>query len=316
MRIIADHMKASIFMIADGVLPSNKTQGYTLRRLIRRSLVYTRELGITDGKEMVSSVVPKVVDIYKDYYSFLSNKQQEISVVIEDEILKFSKTISKGLAEIEKTPKIDGKIAFKIYETFGFPWEMTEEIVRKRGDTINREEFEKEFEKHKNLSRSTSSGMFKGGLADHSIQTTKLHTATHLLHTALRNVLGKHVSQKGSHITAERLRFDFSHPNKMTEIEIKKVEELVQEQINKNYPVTFKIMPYKDAVSQGALAFFSERYQDNVKVYTIGEADGVWFSKEVCGGPHVDFTSSLGRFRIKKEESAASGVRRIYAVLL
>lgn len=308
MRIIADHIKAAVFIIADGVFPSNKTQGYILRRLIRRSIVYGRELGINVKETFVKYLVSPIVSVYKDYYPYLSEKQENISIILEEESLRFGKSLDKGLTEIDKAEYLNGKIAFKLYETYGFPWEMTQEIATRRGQEINREEFEQEFIKHKNLSRSTSSGMFKGGLANHSVETTKLHTATHLLHTALRKVLGNHVTQKGSHITSERLRFDFSHPQKITSLEIKKVEDMVNEQIKKNHPVTFKIMPYKEAVGSGALAFFSNRYQDSVKVYTIAD-----FSKEVCGGPHVRFTSELGSFKINKEESIAAGIRRIYA---
>ncbi|MCL5970563.1 MAG: alanine--tRNA ligase [Patescibacteria group bacterium] len=316
MRIISDHLRASVFMIADGVLPGNKTQGYILRRLIRRSIVYARELGINIKTNFVKELVSPIVIVYKDYYPYLSEKHNEIALVLEEESARFSKSLEIGLAEIEKTRHLDGKIAFKLYETYGFPWEMTEEFGKKRGETINREEFEKEFNKHRQLSRTTSGGMFKGGLADNSEQAKKLHTATHLLHAALRKVLGNHVSQKGSNITNERLRFDFSHPKKVTPDELKKIEDLVNEQIKKNLPVTFKIVTLNEAQNEGALAFFGKKYQEKVKVYTIGsDVMSGWFSKEVCGGPHVDFTSKLGHFTIKKEEKVSAGIRRIYAVI-
>ena len=315
MRIISDHLRASVFMIADGVLPGNKTQGYILRRLVRRSIIYGRELGISTQVNFVKEIVGPVVEVYKDYYPYLSKKQAEITLILEEESRRFGKSLEKGLAEIEKTEHLDGKIAFKLYETYGFPWEMTEEFGRGRGEKINREEFEKEFHNHRELSRSSSSGMFKGGLANNSEQTKKLHTATHLLHAALRRVLGNHVSQKGSNITAERLRFDFSHPKKVTYDELKKVEDLVNEQIKKNLPVTFTIKTVSEAEKEGALAFFQGKYQEKIKVYTIGPPTGGWFSKEVCAGPHIDFTSALGHFTIKKEEAVSAGIRRIYAVV-
>lgn len=314
-QIISDHIKAAVFLTADGVLPGNKTQGYILRRLIRRSIVYGRELGIDIRKNFLKDLVSAVVNIYKDYYPYLSEKQAQISLILEEESLRFGKTLDKGLVEIERLSHLDGKVAFRLYETFGLPWEMTEEIARGRGEKINRNQFEKEFNKHRELSRTSSSGMFKGGLADTSEQTKKLHTATHLLHQALRKVLGNHVTQKGSHITAERLRFDFSHPNKLTKEELQKVEDLVNEKIKNNLPISYEIMSLPKALGEGALAFFTQKYDKEVKVYTIGpDVTSGWFSREVCGGPHVDFTSSLGRFRIKKEESVGSGIRRIYAI--
>lgn len=315
MRIICDHIKASVFMIGDGVIPSNKAQGYVLRRLIRRSLVYSQEIGINTTTSFLKDLVSTIVGCYSNYYTYLSGKQEQITLILGDESLRFGKTLKKGLKEIEKTQVLDGKSAFKIYETYGFPWEMTEEIARRRGQKINKIEFEQEFKKHQQLSRSASIGMFKGGLADQSQETKKLHTATHLLHAALRKVLGNHVMQKGSHIMAERLRFDFSHPQKMSEAEIKKVEDLINEQIRKNLAVKMEAKTYTEALKEGALGFFKEKYEEKVKVYTIGPPAGGWFSREICGGPHVDFTSSLGKFRIKKEESVAAGIRRIYAVL-
>jgi len=217
--------------------------------------------------------------------------------------------IEKGLKEIEKISILDGKQAFLLYETYGFPWEVTEEIARDKGKVVDRVQFEEEFKKHQELSRTASVGMFKGGLADHSEETTELHTATHLLHTALRKVLGDHIGQKGSNITVERLRFDFSHPTKITDEELKKIEKLVNDAIEKNYPVTCTEMDKQEALSSGALGFFTEKYGDKVKVYTIG------FSREICGGPHVSFTGQLGHFTIDKEESASAGIRRIYAHL-
>ena len=222
-------------------------------------------------------------------------------------------TLSKGLKEIEKIDTLNGKSAFFLYETYGFPVELTEEIANDRGQKVDKKVFEKEFEKHKELSRTASSGKFKGGLADNSEEVTKLHTVTHLLHKTLRMVLGESVSQKGSNITAERLRFDFSHSSKLTDEEVKRVEEIINEQIEKDLPVQFEVKKYEEAISEGALAIFSGRYPDEVKVYTIGGSD--WFSKEVCGGPHVSSTGEIGRVRIKRQEKIGANQMRIYAIV-
>jgi len=310
MRIIADHIRGSVMMMADGVVPSNKQQGYILRRLIRRSLLYGRNLGMVRNFRYLGDMIDPVGEIYESSYPEVLNKKDEIKEIIIDEAERFGKTLEKGLRELDKIDVIDGMEAFKIYETYGFPWEMTEEIARSKGQSPDRKDFEVEFNRHKELSRTAASGMFKGGLADHSVETTKLHTATHLLHKALRLTLGDHVSQKGSNITVERLRFDFSHPRKLTKEEIKKIEMLVNGSIKMDYKVTFEIQSYEDAVKSGALAFFGERYPEKVKIYSVGN-----FSKEICGGPHVDRTGVLGYFQIIKEESAGLGVRRIYAVL-
>ncbi len=315
-RIIADHLKAAVFIISDGVVPSNKLQGYILRRLIRRSIVYGRELGLPVKDNFVSHLVDPIIEIYRDFYPYLLTKQQEVKYTLSEESSRFVKVIDKGLEMIKKTEKLDGKIAFYLYETYGFPWEMTQELISSQGRQIDRLDFENEFRKHQLLSRTTSSGVFKGGLADHSHETTKLHTATHLLHQALRVILGSHVTQKGSHITRERLRFDFSHPGKLSADELTKIQDLVNKQIASNLPVSYQINSLKDALRDGALANFKDKYDQKVKVYTIGSPTGGWFSKEVCGGPHVDFTSSLGSFRIKKEEGVSAGVRRIYAELI
>jgi len=310
MRILSDHMRASVMMMADGVLPSNKQQGYILRRLIRRALLYGRTIGIADDWIYVGKLVEPVASIYASAYPDVLSKAREIQLIIEEEALRFGKTLEKGLREIEKLETIDGANAFKLYETYGFPWEMTEEIARKKGQNPDREIFEEEFKKHQALSRTAATGMFKGGLADHSIETTKLHTATHLVHQALRLVLGNHVSQKGSNITVERLRFDFSHPAKVTDEELKEVETIVNEQIQKDLPVSCVVSTYKEAIKNGALAFFGQRYPEKVKVYSVGT-----FSKEVCGGPHVEHTGTIGHFKIIKEESAGAGIRRIYATV-
>ena len=309
MRIIADHIRGAVMMMADEVVPSNKQQGYILRRLIRRSMLHIRKLGVWGEWSYIPSLVASVVNLYEDAYPEIVPKQDIIEKLFIDEASRFGKTIEKGLKEIEKISILDGKQAFLLYETYGFPWEVTEEIARDKGKVVDRVQFEEEFKKHQELSRTASVGMFKGGLADHSEETTELHTATHLLHTALRKVLGDHIGQKGSNITVERLRFDFSHPTKITDEELKKIEKLVNDAIEKNYPVTCTEMDKQEALSSGALGFFTEKYGDKVKVYTIG------FSREICGGPHVSFTAKLGHFTIDKEESASAGIRRIYAHL-
>lgn len=296
MRIIADHIRAASALANSGVIPSNKLQGYVLRRLVRRAVVKMRSL-----KSDVSS---------EDFKGITGEKS------VLEEIDRFKTTLENGLKEASKIEKIDGKIAFDLYQTYGFPLELTMEIFSEKGQEINNEEFQKEFEKHKEKSRSASAGMFKGGLADNGTETTKLHTVTHLLHASLRNVLGNHVSQKGSNITSERLRFDFSHDKKMTEEEIEKVENMINGQIEKALPVSFEIMSLDEARASGALAFFGEKYADQVKVYTIGDPDGKWFSKEVCGGPHVENTREIGHVKIIKEEAASAGIRRIYAKLI
>jgi len=295
MRIIADHLRASAALISDGVVPSNKLQGYVLRRLIRRAAVRMRKLKGSLEK----------TDLNLD-------QKGRVASIIEGELARFERTLERGLRELEKIKKMDGKKAFDLYQTYGFPFEVTMELFADRGQKIKRDEFEREFKKHQELSRTTSAGIFKGGLADGGEAATRLHTATHLLHAALRKVLGEHVQQKGSNITRERLRFDFSHPAKLTKEEIKKVEDLVNEQIAKNLPVSYEVKDLKQALDEGALAFFGEKYGGKVKVYTIGDSRDRWFSKEVCGGPHVSRTGEIGRVKIIKQEKIGSGVIRIY----
>ncbi|MEK7166378.1 MAG: alanine--tRNA ligase, partial [Patescibacteria group bacterium] len=310
MRIVTDHIKGAVMMMADGVLPSNKQQGYVLRRLIRRSLLHGRSLGLVGDWKYVGKLVEPVAEIYKEAYPEVVNKAGEIKLLLEEEAMRFGKSLEKGLREIEKIKNIDGTNAFKLYETFGFPREMTEEIARIRGQHVEKGKFEKAFKDHQDKSRTAARGMFKGGLADHSEEVVKLHTTTHLLHQSLRTVLGNHVQQKGSNITSDRLRFDFSHPVKLKEEEIKKIEELVNQKIKENLSVSFKISTYNDALKEGALAFFGERYPEKVKVYSIGS-----YSKEICGGPHVTHTGVLGHFKITKEEALGAGTRRIYAII-
>lgn len=318
-RIIADHVRTACFILGDPktTLPSNIGAGYVLRRLIRRAVRHGKKLGI-DGN-FLSVPASAVIAQNAGFYTELKENETLILTELKAEEDRFLETLKKGEAEFEKmlpnllkNPKkiIPGRMAFKLYDTYGFPIELTEELASESGLTVNREEFDEAFKKHQELSRAGSEQVFKGGLADHSEQTTAYHTATHLLHKALRMVLGDHVQQKGSNITAERLRFDFSHPEPMTEAEKKEVERLVNEAIKADLPVTMEVMPLEEAKKIGAMALFGEKYEDVVKVYKIGD-----FSTEVCGGPHVERTGSLGRFCIKKEQSSSSGVRRIRAVL-
>ncbi|NOY09020.1 MAG: alanine--tRNA ligase [Spirochaetes bacterium] len=318
-RIIADHIRASVFILGDerGVKPSNLGQGYILRRLIRRAIRHGRKLA--PDRNILKEPVLKVIDIYKDTYPVLLEKQNFITDEVETESGRFLYALKKGEHEFEKmlpnllkNPEkiIPGRLAFKLYDTYGFPVEITEEIAGEHGLSVDRAEFEGAFKKHQELSKKGAEKTFKGGLADNTEIVTRLHTATHLLHKALRVVLGDHVAQQGSNITGERLRFDFSHPEKMTPEQIKEVEDIVNEQIKRDLPVTFEMMSIEEAKKSGAVALFSEKYGENVKVYSIGD-----FSKEVCGGPHVQHTGELGRFKIVKEQSSSAGVRRIRAIL-
>lgn len=318
-RIICDHVRAAVFIIGDpkAVLPSNVGAGYVLRRLIRRAIRHGKKLGLE--KPFLSTPAKVVINIFKNAYPELHETHDFILDALYKEEEKFLDTLKKGEAEFEKllpnllkNPKkiISGRLAFRLYDTFGFPVELTEELARENGLSINKEEFDEAYKKHQELSRAGSEQVFKGGLIDHSEITTKYHTCTHLLHQALTLVLGEHVAQKGSNITAERMRFDFSHPQAMTKDEIQKVEDIVNEQIRLDQPVTVEVMDLDDAKKSGAKALFGEKYEQQVKVYSIGD-----FSKEVCGGPHVEHTGLIGNFKIKKEQSSSSGVRRIRAVI-
>jgi alanyl-tRNA synthetase len=318
-RIIADHIRTATFIIGDpkGVLPSNVGAGYVLRRLIRRAVRHGRKLGIEGA--FLSRPAAVVIANLKGPYPELEENRAKILEALEAEEVKFLETLEKGEKEYEKmlpnllkNPQkiMSGRLAFKLYDTYGFPIELTEELAAESGMKVNREEYEEAFKKHQELSRAGSEQLFKGGLADHSEVSTKYHTATHLLQQALVKVLGDHIAQKGSNITTERLRFDFSHTAPMTKEELERVEAIVNEQIARDLPVTMEIMKLDEARAAGARALFGEKYEENVKVYTIGD-----FSKEVCGGPHVERTGLLGKFRIQKEQSSSAGVRRIYAVL-
>ena len=319
-RVVADHIRTSTFIIGDekGISPSNVGAGYVLRRLIRRAVRFGKTLGISNI--FLSKVAAVVVDLMGEFYPELIENKQRIFDELEREETKFEATLQTGLSEFNKVAakltehnqnSISGKTAFKLYDTYGFPLELTLELAKEKNMIVDTDGFAAQYEKHKEESRTAQKESFKGGLADHSEETTNLHTATHLLHAALRKVLGEHVQQKGSNITVERLRFDFSHPQKVTAEELKEVERLVNEQIQKDVPITMDIMALDDAKKQGALAFFTQKYEEKVKVYTMGD-----FSKEVCGGPHAEHTGALGKFVIKKEEASSAGVRRIKAVLV
>lgn len=310
-RVIADHVKASVMLAADGVYPSSKEQGYFARRLVRRAIRYGKMIGINDL--FIADLVPIVVEMYQDHYTDLVKNQAKITEILQVEEKKFAKTIANGLREIDKQNKLDAQIAFKLYETHGFPFELTQEIAKEKGQDISKEEFEKEKQAHADKSRSASAGKFKGGLQDSSEQTTKYHTATHLLHAALRKILGTHVQQKGSNITAERLRFDFSHTDALTDSQKQEVEAQINAWIKASLPVTVKSMQKQEALKSGAIAFFIEKYPDQVTVYTIGnDPETDWISKEFCGGPHVKNTSEIGEVKVVKEKAISAGVRRIY----
>ena len=317
-RIVAEHLRSSIMIIADGGRPSNIDRGYVLRRLIRRMIRHMNKLEI--NLDELSTLIDINVENLKEMYPDLEKNKETIKSVILEEKDKFVKTLSHGEKEFTKAMnyakqngknKIDGKIVFRLYDTYGFPPEMTQELAKENNIEIDLEEFNKLFKEHQEKSRLGSEQKFKGGLADQNEKTIAYHTATHLLHQALRTVLGEHVKQSGSNITEERLRFDFTHPQKMTKEEIQKVEDLVNEQIKKDLKVTCEEMNYEDAKKSGAIGLFTDKYGEKVKVYTIGD-----FSKEICGGPHVTHTGDMGRFKIKKEESSSSGIRRIKAVLI
>ncbi|MFZ3069017.1 MAG: alanine--tRNA ligase [Microgenomates group bacterium] len=312
MRVIADHLTAATFLIKDGVFPTNKAQGYVLRRILRRAAVKLYFLTSDfETLERLAELSFLVAQIYSPLYFDIKRDTPVLHETIKTEIKRFSVSLDKGIKELEKNPKIDGKAAFDLYQNYGFPLEITAEILSRMNIKIDTKQFEAEFEKHKQLSRSASAGMFTGGLADHSKTVTAYHTATHLLHAALRQILGTHVGQKGSNITSERLRFDFSHPEKLTDNEIKLTEELINRAISTKLPVTREEMKKDDAIAQGAMAFFGQKYPDMVSVYTIGDKENT-FSKEICGGPHVTNTQELAKIKIVKQESLGVGTRRLY----
>ena len=317
-RIVAEHLRASTFLIGDGVKPSNVDQGYVLRRLIRRAIREARKLGITEM--FTAKVADVVISEYGPFYPELQEQAETIRAELTREEEQFGKTLENGTKEflklIERFPAnienkvISGRKAFNLYETYGFPLELTQEMAKEHGFTVDEKGFNEAYQKHQEQSRAGAEQKFNGGLADHSEQTTKYHTATHLLHKALRLVLGDHVAQAGSNLTAERLRFDFTHPDKMTPEQIAEVEKIVNEQIQRDLPVICEEVPLEEAKNRGAIGLFEHKYGDVVKLYTIGD-----FSMEICGGPHVQHTAQLGKFKIQKEESSSRGVRRIKAIL-
>lgn len=317
-RIIADHVRASVFLVSDGVEPSNKDRGYVLRRLLRRSIVYGKQLELSG--EWLKMLISHVVESYKEAYPELAGNQEKITQIILSEEKKFTTTLVKGLKEFEKLfseqQSLSGIDAFNLYQTYGFPWEITHELVTKRGLEVSAIEFEIEFKKHQALSRTASAGDFKGGLAGHSEKIVRLHTATHLMHQALRTVLGEHVWQKGSNITEERTRFDFTHPEKMSDEQKKQVENLVNGWILRDLSVKAESMPLEKARDLGAIGLFGEKYGDVVNVYTITDPKTQEIvSREFCGGPHVGHTGTIGTFKIQKEEAVSAGVRRIKAII-
>jgi len=347
-RIISDHIKGSIFLASEGIIPSNVEEGYVLRRILRRTIRFGKLLNlpkpntraklsagpvphrneVSGAGNFLIPLAQKVIEIYKDIYPEVKSRETDILTIIQKEEEKFKKTLEKGLKQFEKIAKapqfrakkmIPGERVFWLFETYGFPLELTEELAKEKGFGIDKEGFREAFRKHQEISRAGVERKFGGIGKEAGHEATKLHTATHLLHRALREVLGKDVRQMGSDISPQRLRFDFTHPQKMTSGEIKKVENLVNQKIKEDLEVKKEEMPYRGAIKIGALAFFKEKYPEIVIVYLIGDPSdpsGQVFSKEICAGPHVNRTSELGHFKIIKEESSGAGIRRIRAILL
>jgi len=317
-RIIADHLRAAVFMLAEGIEPSNVDRGYVLRRLIRRAVRFGRQLGV--GQDFTPTIAEVVITQMSGFYNELRDQRDFITDQLAQEEEKFAKALEKGMKQFEKLTKdgtISGKDAFILFTTHGFPFEMTKELAVENKVMVDEEGFQKEFIKHQDLSRTASAGKFKGGLADHSEATTRLHTATHLMLESLRRIVGPHISQRGSNITADRLRFDFTQSDKLTEEQVAAVEKMVNDQITAGLPVSWREMPLDEAKAVEATGVFEHKYGDQVKVYFVGPDNDPksCFSKEICGGPHVTNTSELGHFKIVKEEASSSGVRRIKAVL-
>jgi alanyl-tRNA synthetase len=316
-RVIADHLRAASLAIADGASPSNIDAGYVVRRLIRRAVRYGRDLGIQEN--FCARLGHIVLDLFNEVYAGLEVERERVVSELDAEESKFKRTLERGLREVHKEIEraknrgervITSERAFYLFETFGFPLPFTVELAREQGFEVDEEGTDALFEQHRQLSRRSQEGRFKGGLADNTRETTALHTATHLLHQALRQVLGSTVRQSGSNITAQRLRFDFSYPEKLTPQQIAEIETIVNHQIKRDLPVSVQVQPLEEAMAQGALAFFGEKYGSEVKVYSVGD-----FSKEVCGGPHVNRTGELGAFEIVRQEAVGQGLRRIKAVL-
>lgn len=328
MRVIADHLRAATFLAVDGVVPSNKTQGYVMRRLMRRAIRFAFELGVEQG--LCEQIAPVIVGMYRDDFPELAEREHDVIATLVREEKAFRQTLRKGLHEFDKLFKKDasstsmghGQAIFMLHDTYGFPSELTLEEIYKQGIELNknwRAEFDAAMAEQKARSQTAAKGTFKGGLADHSEVTTKYHTTTHLMYKALRIVLGDHVVQRGSNITAERLRFDFSHGEKVTPEQLAEVERIVNEQIAKDWPVSWREENTKDVLGK-VLGAFGDRYGDKVKIYSVGDPDGEHYSREICGGPHVEHTGVLAdggkHFKIQKEEASSAGVRRIKAVLV
>ena len=314
MRIIADHMRTSVFISADksGIKPSNTDQGYILRRLIRRAIRHAKKLGLDINTNWEEQIALLIIEKYAPYYEELTENKNVVLEVLKNEKTKFERTLGKGLKEFEKvsTQDLDGQTAFRLFDTYGFPIELTVELAEEKGLKVDVEGFKEKFRQHQELSRTASQGKFKGGLSAGGEMQTKYHTATHLLNAALKVVVNKDVHQKGSNITEERMRFDFSCDHKLTDEEKQQTEELVNKWIQEGLEVTVEEMSKEDAIASGAECMFIEKYPDIVTVYKIGEV-----SKELCGGPHVKNTNELGKFKIAKEEASSAGVRRIKAIL-
>lgn len=318
MRIIADHIKAATFIISDGVSPSNTGQGYILRRLIRRAIRYGKILNIEVN--FITKISEKIFNIYKDYSDLEKNKGNIINKLDEEEN-KFRKTVERGIRQFEKISAeqkhMSGKDAFLLFQSYGFPIEMTEEMCNEKKIKLNKKEFQEEYEKHQQLSRTTSAGMFKSGLSDHSEKTTKLHTTTHILNEALSRVLGPEVAQRGSNITQERTRFDFAFNRKLSDEEIKKIEEIANKVVKKGLTVKSEELSYKEAIASGAKGEFGHKYPEKVSVYTVIDKDEKtgYFSKEICTGPHVKNTKEIGKIKIIEQSSVSAGIRRIKAIV-
>ncbi len=313
-RTIADHVKSAIMIMADDrrISPSNVEHGYIVRRLLRKSIVSADKLGI--GAGFLTEIADVVIDIYKDTYDEVTRNREFVMQNLKNEEEKFRNSLGKAMRRLEQilkeTGTVTGKDAFVLFTSFGLPLEITTEIVQERGVKVDLHEFQSEFEKHRDISRTATQGKFKGGLADHSEEITRLHTATHLLQAALRKVLGTSVQQMGSNITVERLRFDFTFPRKLTQDELDQVEKLVRDVVSRDLKVVREVMTYDEAISRGALAFFKDTYGEEVSVYRVGD-----FSMEICGGPHVEHTGVLKNFRIKDQEKIGAGIIRIRAIV-
>ncbi|HDZ54400.1 MAG TPA: alanine--tRNA ligase [Candidatus Nealsonbacteria bacterium] len=324
-RIVADHIKGAVFLSSEGVIPSNIEEGYILRRVLRKTIRFGKLLNLPEN--FLISLAKKVISIYGDTYPGIKSSQADILTIIQNEEEKFDRTLEKGLKEFDKLIEttqiknkkiIPGEKAFWLFETYGFPLELTEELAKGKNLKVDQKSFREAFEKHQEISRAGAEKKFGGVGKKATYEATKLHTATHLLHQALREILGKHVKQMGSDITSQRLRFDFSHSSKMTEKEKKKVEDLINQKIQENLDVRQEEVEYQQAIESGALAFFKEKYPERVTIYSIGDSSdpsGRVFSKEICAGPHISQTQELGKFKIIKEESAGAGVRRIRAII-